>query len=202
MLPLLPFILLLFTESLLTLFKRTHITTVLVAYTMIVYLSCFYTFDPISKQVFPVFSFGEREMVSPHYREWGLIRDQLVYNYQFTNFEHLVDEIVTTYGTNKTYALHDGVTWLDFDFSTSFDHKLTQAISRPTTDVKNDKIISVSDAILEEDLDELYYIHFPTYDASADLSKLDQLYELKSRYRVSRGEYHLDVTHFTNIHAD
>ncbi|MEZ4548259.1 MAG: hypothetical protein R3B51_11315 [Thermodesulfobacteriota bacterium] len=91
MLPVLPVLVILFADSLPIVFRRqTVITGVLAAVLILLGVSSLRTVDPVSKRIMGTFNFGSHEILDM--ASFGDARgyhgrDQLVYNFEFTEIQ-------------------------------------------------------------------------------------------------------------------
>ena len=123
MLPILPLLVILFAESLSGLLKKQSlIAWVLRLMLILLFFSSFETVDPVAKKVMGTFKFGSHDILWMTNREdstCGYGRDQLVYNFQFTQFDFLTEKMLNVIGWNKIYIIAPQFTFTE-DF-TKFD---------------------------------------------------------------------------------
>ncbi len=201
MLPALPLLIVLFAESVSNVLRKQSlikiVSTVMLA---LLCLSSFRTIDPISKRIMGTFKFGKHEMLqmahfdAPYY---GYGRDQLVYNFQFTQFHYITEKIFNTVGWDKAYVTAPGV-WIpdlsSFDISTGHRARFGNIMyDRPflnADDVINDN----------SDFEEIYYISCPHFDKDniniKERTKLSRIYDLEEIITVENEGYSMHVFHY------
>jgi hypothetical protein len=198
MLPALPLLIVLFAESASNVLRKqwliTIVSTVLLA---LLCLSSFRTIDPISKRIMGTFKFGKHEMLqmarfdAPRY---GYGRDQLVYNFQFTQFHYVTEKIFNTVGWDKAYVTAPGV-WIpdlsSFDISTGHRARFGN--------INYDRPFLNADELIERNSDfkEVYYISCPHFDRDninvKERAKLSRIYDLEEVITVENEGYSMDV---------
>ena len=206
MLPVLPILVILFGESLLKVFKKQSLIKItLTIFLVLLTFSSFRTIDPVSKKIFGTFKFGSHEMLQmarfdlPGY-EYGYGRDQLVYNFQFTQFHYISEKILNRKKWAATYVTAPNATWVN-DL-TSFDiisgkraihgkHVYTFPIKLPY-EILNDS----------QRPKEFYYISYPHFDRDnineIKRSQLSSSYDIKDIISIENGGYSIDLYHFVN----
>ena len=192
MLPVLPLFILLFSESIIIVSKKKWLrVSILVACLVLLYISSFLTFDPIAKSIFGVFKFGNHEilnMTSITGKCCGYGRDQLVYNFEFTQFHYFTEQIVNEIGMDKNYSSHQ-LAWILFQFNN---------ITKKRT-LKNENLyivrLSNPENVLAENISEIYYINYPYIDNSNEIEKLSNQYDKRIIRSIKNG-YWIDIYHF------
>jgi len=204
MLPVLPLLIILFAESLVNVLrKQALITVVLSAILVLLSVSSFRTIDPVSKLVMGTFKFGTHEIINMARFDrplfpFGYGRDQLVYNFEFTQFHYLTEKIINTVGRDKIFAIPEGSTWISnfnhFDISTG--HRAMYGDSVKPLSFLFSNFISDNKPVPEE----IYYITYPNKDKDNvnmnERDRLSRFYDLKGIIPVEKDGYSIDVYHY------
>lgn len=201
MLPALPLLIVLFAESVSNVLRKQSlikiVSTVMLA---LLCLSSFRTIDPISKRIMGTFKFGKHEMLQMAHFDaprYGYGRDQLVYNFQFTQFHYITEKIFNTVGWDKAYVTAPSV-WIpdlsSFDISTGHRARFGNIMyDRPF--LKADDVINDN-----SDFEEIYYISCPHFDKdninTKERTKLSRIYDLEEIITVENEGYSMDVFHY------
>lgn len=158
------------------------------------------TIDPIAKQIYGTFHFGEHEllnMTSLSKECCGTGRDQLVYNLQFTEFDTLQQKIFQKIKPNKnTYfavtSLTDWYTMGAIDTATfrkTFSSK--NAIHLSTLEVEN----IISPITITKYPTSIYFIDFPNMDSGPTLKSLLKDYNIAETFEVNHHGFSLKAYH-------
>jgi hypothetical protein len=194
MLPLLPLMLVLFADSLLSLTRRKAVRILVAAcLCALVFLSAFRTFDPVSKAAYGTFGFGAHEMLRMERGGWGRAvygRDQLVYNYEFTKFGSLMEKAVREFGTGRVYALPASLSFADFEDFCSYDRETGRRSAVPGRTVNATCVSDVGGA------GEFYLPKFPLFAYRLHPS-VDAYYAQTGEIRFEEDGYALNVTRYT-----
>ncbi len=199
MLPALPILIILFGGSLVrVLRKQSLITIMLTVLLTLLTVSSFRTIDPVSKKIMGTFKFGSHELLhmsryDPPVHGYG--RDQLVYNFEFTQNHYITEKIFRKVGWARTFVIATGVTWLpDFGaFNTRTGHRAIYG------DGVRSLLFLVSDEITSNEKvpQEFYYISYPYYDNyninAEERNKISLTYDLKETITVENDGYSIDV---------
>ena len=200
MLPVLPVVVILFADSLPIVFKRqTVITGVLAVLLVLLAISSFRTVDPVSKRIMGTFNFGSREML----RMTGLEndvsyygRDQLVYNFEFTEIHYLTEKIYQTIGTDKIFVVAPSATWSN---ALSGINKKTGKRIIYGEEYTNTRM-TFADALIKSRRfpEEIYFIAYPNFEGANEeqQTQLSYVYDIKDVVRVEDGGYAVDVYHY------
>lgn len=143
------------------------------------------------------FEFGNHEMLQmarfdkPKY---GYGRDQLVYNFGFTQFHYITEKIFDTLGWDKAYVTAPDV-WIpdlsSFDISTGHRAMFGNILYYRTFLHADDFVDDNSD------LEEVYYISCPHFDKDniniKERAKLSRIFDLKEIITVENGGFNIDV---------
>ncbi len=205
MLPTLPILIILLGESLVNVLrKQSLIKIALTLLLVLLTVSSFRTVDPVSKKVMGTFKFGSHEMLDmarfdgPGH-EYGYGRDQLVYNFEFTQIHYLTEKIFDRVGWwQKVFVVAPNATWVK-DFGTFDITKRRRAMHGERVYtlpfVFPFQILADSDAPRH-----LYYISYPHFDKDNvnenERAKLSRLYDLDEVITVEDEGYGIDVYHY------
>lgn len=198
-----PLLVILFAESLSELLKKQSLITWALGLMLVLLLfSSLWTIDPIAKKVMGTFKFGRRDILWMTNLEdstlCGYGRDQLVYNFQFTQFDFLTEKMLNVIGWDKIYIIAPQFTFTD-DF-TKFD------ITTKHRAIYGDRLRSLSfltsSQILKKrgGLKEVYYVAYPNMDKDGinrtEMAKLLRIFTLKEVIRIADKGYAIDIFHF------
>ena len=204
MLPVLPILIIIFAGSLVkVLRKQSLITIALTVFLILLTVSSFRTIDPVSKKIFGTFKFGSHDMLemalfdSPGYK-YGYGRDQLVYNFEFTQFHYVTEKILNKTGWQRIFVVAPNANWTKdfttFDISTGrraiYGERVT---SLPL--IYSNQISSRNEAPRE-----FFYISYPHFDKNnineKQRARLSRLYDLVRIIPLENDGYSLDVYHY------
>ncbi|MFI5323199.1 MAG: hypothetical protein ACHQ6U_06645 [Thermodesulfobacteriota bacterium] len=204
MLPALPILIILLGASLArVLRKQPLITVTLTALLVLLTASSFRTVDPVSKKIMGMFKFGSHELLQMARFDppiHGYERDQLVYNFEFTQFHYITEKIFRKVGWARYFVIPREVTWLpDFgSFDTETGHRA----------IYGDKVRSLSFSYSDEITSsnkipyEIYYISYPNYDRNNmnanNRAQLSSLYDLKEIIPVENDGYSIEVYRYVS----
>ena len=202
MLPVLPLLIIIFAASLLSVVRKQYLITGILAILLILLtLSSFRTVDPVSKAAMGTFRFGSHKILQmtsydQPFHAYG--KDQLVYNFEFTNLHYITEKIFKEYGWQKVYAAAPGTAW-GSNLNT-FD----TAAGRRAIFGKDVKTISFiySNLIWEGAARprEIYYISYPNYDRfginERERARISRIYDLTDKRTFDNGGYSIDVYNF------
>jgi hypothetical protein len=198
MLPVLPILIILLGGSLVNIFrKQSLITIALTVLLVLLTASSFRTVDPVSKKIMGTFKFGPHEMLQMSRFEdlkYGYGRDQLVYNFEITQFHYVTEKIFRKIGWGKNIAIAREFTWLSY-FG-AFD------IGAGQRSIYGEKVRSLrfmfSDETTADNAPlEFYFISYPNYDRDGmnarERARLSRMYDLKEVIAVENDGYSVDV---------
>jgi hypothetical protein len=198
MLPVLPILIILFGASLVNVLRNQSLITIALAMLLVLLtVSSFRTVDPVSKKIIGTFRFGSHEILQMAINDelkHGFGKDQLVYNFEFTQFHYITEKIFGRVGWAETFAIAREFTWLpDFGaFDTGTGHR----------SIYGENVRSLpfvySDAITADNApQEIYYISYPNYDRdgmnAGERDRLSRMYDLKEVITVENDGYSVDV---------
>jgi hypothetical protein len=125
----------------------------------------------------------------------GYGRDQLVYNFEFTQNHYITEKIFRKVGWARVFIIARGVTWLpDFGaFNTRTGHRAIYGDGiKSLMFLFSDEITSNKQAP-----QEFYYISYPYYDKdninANERAKLSRMYDLEEVITVENDGYSIDV---------
>lgn len=200
MLPVLPVVVILFADSLSIVFKRqAAITGVLAVLLVLLTISSFRTIDPVSKGIMGTFRFGSHEMLKMTGLEndagyYG--RDQLVYNFEFTEIHYLTEKIYETIGTDKIFVVAPSATWSNALSSINGETGKRMMYGEGLVNAK----WTFSDALIKRRRfpEEIYFIAYPHFEEvnEEQQTQLSYVYDTKDVIRVEDDGYAVDVYHY------
>lgn len=205
MLPVFPVLVILFADAVSVVFKRQAVVSCVLAVVLaLLCVSSFRTIDPVSKKIMGTFEFGSHEMLgmasfenAPGY--YG--RDQLVYNFEFTEIHFLTEKIYETVGTDKLFVAAPHSTWAN---ALSSINKETGKRMMYGDELVNTRW-TFSDALIKRRLfpEEIYYIAYPNFEKANEeqQSQLSYVYDTKEIITVEDDGYSLDVFHYVKKRA-
>ncbi|MCC6712269.1 MAG: hypothetical protein IT344_02805 [Candidatus Dadabacteria bacterium] len=200
MLPVLPVLVILLADSLPIVFKRqTVITGVLAAVLVLLGISSFRTIDPVSKKIMGTFKFGSHEMLNMASFEnapghYG--RDQLVYNFEFTEVHYLTEKIYETIGTDKLFVTAPHATWSGALGSIDKETGRRMMYGEGLVNAR----WTFSDALIKRRRfpEEIYFIAFPHMEKRNEeqQAELSYVYDGKDVITVEDDGYAVEVYHY------
>lgn len=204
MLPVLPLLIILFAGSLVNVLRKQFlITAVLSVILILLSFSSFRTVDPVSRLSMGTFRFGSHELLNMARFDWPLYRfgygrDQLVYNFEFTEFHYLTEKIINTIGRDKVFVIPKGALWIP-NFNIIDSHTGRRAMYGEG--LKHVSFI-LSMFLSEKHIlpEEVFYISYPHEDKDAvnmeERGKLSRIYDLEEIITVEDKGYGIDVYHY------
>lgn len=200
MLPVLPFFLILFFYAYQQIKLKKIRVFFLVSILGLIYASAFFTFDPLAKMVFGVFKFGNHDILDMRTGEGSFRgRDLLVYNFQYTYFRFLTDEIMDKYGKDKIYIINNEMSFINMaEFSIDHGKAKLGLNDFPPLDFSEKKVKVESDqGAFNGDYSEFYFIEFPGRNNEKSYQLLLPKYQVELVDFVEKEGYSLRVVHFT-----
>lgn len=202
MLPALPVMIILFGGSLITVLRKQPLITITLTIVLALFtVSSFRTVDPVSKKIMGTFKFGSHEMLQMSRFEdlkYGYGRDQLVYNFEFTQFHYVTEKIFRKIGWGKNIAIAPEFTWLSYfgAFDIGSGHQSIDGEKvRSLTFIYSDEITDENNAP-----HEIYFISYPNYDRdnvnANERARLSAIYDLEEIITVENDGYSVDVYHY------
>lgn len=201
MLPVYPVLVILFADAASILFKKRQsvVTCIVVAVLVLLCISSFRTIDPVSKRIMGTFKFGSHEIL----RMTGLKddsgtygRDQLVYNFEFTEIHYLTEKIYQTVGTDKLFVAAPYSTWTNAFTSINKETGKRMMYGEGLVNVK----WAFSDSLIKRRRfpEEIYFISYPHMGKANEeqRAQLSYIYDTKEVITVEDGGYSLDVFHY------
>lgn len=200
MLPVLPVLVILFADSLPIVFRRqTVITGVLAAVLILLGVSSLRTIDPVSKRIMGTFNFGSHEILdmasfgdSRGYHG----RDQLVYNFEFTEIHYLTEKIYETIGTDKLFVVASHATWSNALSSINEKTGKRMIYGEGITSTQ----LAFADALIKRRRfpEEIYFIAFPQMEGTNEeqQAELSYVYDTEEVIKVEDNGYTVDVYHY------
>jgi hypothetical protein len=203
MLPLLPFLIILFAYSVIQIINKTVRCRLILTLLIFVYTSCFTVIDPVSKWAFGMLDFGGRKILNVRVNDYFIGRDQLVYNFQFSALDFLTKKIIRQYGLNSIYVANSRASFLSFiDFS-RFNKKTHQRTlldpldKQNGPDLVNVRFLEAESAIKDPNIQEFYFLEYPGKDNTySQWLLLKSGYSPISREVVSVNGYAIVVVYF------
>jgi hypothetical protein len=200
-LPLAPLLLLCFASALGAIDPPRPIlrASVIAAVAALFLASAFRTIDPLSRAVFGTFPFGKRSllyMTSITHECCGFGRDQMIYNLEFTQVHHLLEDVHARFplAPGIRYASSEVADWHLMD-------RIDGGARRRTVDGRESSISRAcsSDSVAAAAVRprKLYFIDFPFMWPDRDLRILEQGYETNRVEWVERGGYGLRILEMT-----
>ncbi|OGG03870.1 hypothetical protein A2W14_05005 [Candidatus Gottesmanbacteria bacterium RBG_16_37_8] len=167
---------------------------IFVAVSLIFFVANFYTFDPLSRQIYGTFNFGNHKMLkitSVTGECCGYGRDQLVYNLESTAFHYLLNKIIADIRPNEsTFFAYHPVVGPSIMFS--FDKRtLKRTISWSNSFILNTAIWTFD--YLQDKPDTIYYLEFPIDDNSAEINKYLNLYTMAEKRNYKYFDFEMNV---------
>lgn len=200
MLPVFPVLAILFADSLTVVFKRQAVISGILSVVLVLLcLSSFRTIDPLSKKIMGTFEFGSHEMLNmasfendPGY--YG--RDQLVYNFEFTEIHYLTEKIYERVGTDKLFVAAPHATWAN---ALNGINKETGKRMMYGEGLVNTRWV-FSDSLIKRRFfpEDIYFIAYPHMEEvnEEQQAQLSYVYDTKDVIRVEDGGYAIDVYHY------
>ncbi|MEW6145804.1 MAG: hypothetical protein AB1598_12385 [Thermodesulfobacteriota bacterium] len=198
MLPVLPILIILLGGSLINVLRKQLLITVALAMMLVLLTaSSFRTVDPVSKKIMGTFQFGSHEMLQmARYDELkhGFGKDQLVYNFEFTQFHYITEKIFRRVGWAGIFAIAREFTWLpDFSaFDTGSGHRSIHG-----EEVRSLPFMFSDEITADNAPREFYFISYPNYDRdnvnANERARLSRMYDLKETITVENDGYSVDV---------
>lgn len=162
-------------------------------------LSLYQTMDPVSRRIFGTFNFGEHKMLimtSIAGDCCGYGRDQLAYNFQFTQFHYMQNLIFNEIKpSQETVILSSREVW-----PSALMGKLRRADYQRTVAKKN-IILPIYETVEEfkkksMKTKEVYYIAYPNVDNRSQIEYLDSLFIHNDTITLKSEGYALEVIKF------
>jgi hypothetical protein len=201
MLPVYPVLVILFADAVSILFKkRQAVVTCIIAVVLVLQcVSSFRTIDPVSKSVMGTFKFGSHEMLGMTSFKGGsgfYGRDQLVYNFEFTEIHYLTEKIYQTVGTDKLFVAAPYSTWTNAFTSINKETGRRMMYGEGLINAR----WAFSDTLIKKRLfpEEIYYIAYPNFEKAnrEQQAQLSHVYDTKEIITVEDGGYAIDVYHY------
>ena len=200
MLPVFPVLVILFADSLAIVFRRqAAVTVVLAAVLTLMTISSFRTVDPVSKVIMGTFRFGSHKMLNMAGFEGGTAyygRDQLVYNFEFTEIHYLTEKIYETVGTDKIFVVAPDATWSNALSSVNEKTGKRMIYGEGLTGIR----LAFSDVLIKGRRfpEEIYFIAYPYMEEAnkEQQALLSYVYDTKEVVRVEDGGYAVEVYHY------
>ena len=200
MLPVLPVLVILFADSLPLVFRRQAVITgVLAAVLILLGVSSLRTIDPVSKRIMGTFNFGSHEildMASFEDKPGYYGRDQLVYNFEFTEIHYLTEKIYETIGTDKLFVVASHATWSNALSSINEKTGKRMIYGEGITSTQ----LAFADALIKRRRfpEEIYFIAFPQMEGTNEeqQAELSYVYDTEEVIKVEDNGYTVDVYHY------
>lgn len=200
MLPVYPVLAILFADAVSVLFKRQSVVTCIVAAVLVLLcISSFRTIDPVSKRIMGTFMFGSHEilrMTSLKDDSGSYGRDQLVYNFEFTEIHYLTEKIYQTVGTDKLFVAAPYSTWTNAFISINKETGKRMMYGEGLVNAR----WAFSDSLIKKRHfpEEIYFISYPHMGKSnaEQQTQLSYIYDTKEVITIEDDGYSLDVFNY------
>lgn len=196
LLPLFPFLIIVFYYSLLYFVRRSFVRSLVLIITFILLLvSNFKTIDPISKMLYGTFKFGNHSLLNMTKFTGeccGYGRDQIVYNLEYVNLHRVQNEIYRYFKPDSSTVLVSNPS-SDWHLIGLLDNDTFERTIRH----RNVKNIKYSDPVkikmLEVKPEVIFYINYPNFDNISDLMLLSTIYSKVDVLQFGKNDYFVDV---------
>jgi len=200
MLPVFPVLVILFADAVSIVFKRQAVVTGILSVVLaLLCISSFRTIDPVSKKIMGTFEFGSHKMLRMASFESASGyhgRDQLVYNFEFTEIHYLTEKVYEAVGTDKLFVAAPHSTWTN---ALSSINKETRRRMMYGEGLMNTRW-TFSDSLIKRRIfpEEIYFIAYPHMGEVNEVQQvqLSYVYDTKDVIKVEDGGYTLEVYHY------
>jgi hypothetical protein len=200
MMPLMPLFIILFAEATIIVFSRKAVRIAFLSVLLVLlYASETMTIDPVSKGIYSTFQFGDRSLLCmTHFsNECGQVngRDQLMYNFEMLQLGSLTDDIISTIGYDKTFAMNS--------FTNSFVNTndicvFDKATGRRTADERIGTQVNCINEVFTgfDGLGEFYFIDYPNVNSSRIKDGFRDKFTATKNIRFERDGYAINVIRY------